>query len=256
MTHIYSYELEPASQKEDAFRDAIAELEAALAPLPGFLGSMLLRDQEAPQRYRFDEQWSSIEDHIAQSPGLDRAILTRLAATLSVPAKRRQLTREGADPRREARAGKVSRHTKRVITETNPAGKSQILIAEPLREEGFVWETHPDAPLGREPQPGAHDLDIGPGRLVARLVTLPPDAVLEAHLRRGIPGHDARGFHRTSSVDFMILLEGQLKLLLEEGEIDLEPGDIVVQRATNHAWRAGAQPARFMCVMQMLDTAP
>lgn len=54
---------------------------------------------------------------------------------------------------------------------------------------------------------------------------------MEAFLRRGIPELDAHGFHRTGTLDFVVLLD--------KGEVRLEPGDVVVQRDRNHAWRAG-----------------
>ena len=44
------------------------------------------------------------------------------------------------------------------------------------------------------------------------------------------------GMHTTHTVDYIILLSGKVTLLLDEGEVDLEPFDVVVQRGTNHAW--------------------
>lgn len=48
--------------------------------------------------------------------------------------------------------------------------------------------------------------------------------------------------HRTESVDYGIVLEGRITLVLDNSEVELAPGDIVVQRGTNHAWsnRSGA----------------
>ena len=55
------------------------------------------------------------------------------------------------------------------------------------------------------------------------------------------PGHlDERGLqsplHRTASVDYGIVLEGQITLILDDSEVTLQAGDIVVQRGTDHAW--------------------
>jgi mannose-6-phosphate isomerase-like protein (cupin superfamily) len=54
------------------------------------------------------------------------------------------------------------------------------------------------------------------------------------------PRHPA--IHRTRSIDYVIVLEGEIDLLLDEGEVRLRAGDVVVQRGTNHAWinRSGA----------------
>jgi len=46
------------------------------------------------------------------------------------------------------------------------------------------------------------------------------------------------------TVDYNILISGELVLMLEEGEVTLSgPGDVVVQRNTNHAWRNGSSTA-------------
>lgn len=43
-------------------------------------------------------------------------------------------------------------------------------------------------------------------------------------------------FHRTDSLDYAIVLEGEITLLVDEGEATLRAGDVAVQRATSHAW--------------------
>lgn len=43
-------------------------------------------------------------------------------------------------------------------------------------------------------------------------------------------------FHRTESLDYAIVLEGEITLLVDEGEATLRAGDVAVQRATSHAW--------------------
>ncbi|WP_443112856.1 cupin domain-containing protein [Herbaspirillum seropedicae] len=42
--------------------------------------------------------------------------------------------------------------------------------------------------------------------------------------------------HRTESVDYGIVIEGEMTLVLDQGEVALKPGSVVVQRGTNHAW--------------------
>ena len=58
------------------------------------------------------------------------------------------------------------------------------------------------------------------------------------------PGH-ARFTHRTETVDYAILLSGEIDLELENNEIvHLKPGDVVVQRGTTHTWvNRGSVPA-------------
>jgi quercetin dioxygenase-like cupin family protein len=59
------------------------------------------------------------------------------------------------------------------------------------------------------------------------------------------PGNVAR-WHATDSVDYAICISGQMRMELEEGAVLLKPGDVVIQRGTNHNWVVhGNEP----CVM-------
>jgi quercetin dioxygenase-like cupin family protein len=42
--------------------------------------------------------------------------------------------------------------------------------------------------------------------------------------------------HRTKSLDYAVVIEGEVVLVLEDSEVLLKKGDVVVQRGTNHAW--------------------
>lgn len=42
--------------------------------------------------------------------------------------------------------------------------------------------------------------------------------------------------HRTQSIDYGIVLEGEITLIVDEGETTVRAGDIVIQRGTNHGW--------------------
>lgn len=42
--------------------------------------------------------------------------------------------------------------------------------------------------------------------------------------------------HRTETVDYAVVLEGEVTMLLDDGEVHLKQGDVVIQRGTNHAW--------------------
>lgn len=71
--------------------------------------------------------------------------------------------------------------------------------------------------------------------------------------------HDAAsgqpGMHRTHTVDYIILLKGEVTLVLDDGEVDLKPLDVVVQRGTNHAWvNRGTEPAVLAGVL--IDAEP
>ncbi|WP_085026382.1 cupin domain-containing protein [Ensifer aridi] len=56
--------------------------------------------------------------------------------------------------------------------------------------------------------------------------------------------------HRTESLDYGVVIEGEVILILDEGEVLLKPGSVVIQRGTNHAWanRSG-KPCRMLFVL-------
>ena len=39
-------------------------------------------------------------------------------------------------------------------------------------------------------------------------------------------------------MDVVAVFKGRIKLIMEDGEVELKPGDVVIQRGTNHAWEA------------------
>jgi mannose-6-phosphate isomerase-like protein (cupin superfamily) len=132
-----------------------------------------------------------------------------------------------------------------------------------------LWSTKaapsiPDATGG----PGAPSYFPGSGGTVFRVVTFPPDAEatfapdfdlaaaleeaqakvpdLVAKLEPGDPG-----MHTTDSVDYAIVIEGELDCELDEGRtVRVSAGDCLVQRGTRHAWRnRGDQPARVAFIL-------
>lgn len=56
--------------------------------------------------------------------------------------------------------------------------------------------------------------------------------------------------HKTHSVDFIVLLSGEVTLLLDEADVPMKPFDVVVQRGSNHAWENnGKEIATLMAVL-------
>ncbi len=69
-----------------------------------------------------------------------------------------------------------------------------------------------------------------------------------AHHRVDTKKHPA--MHKTETIDYIILLQGDVTLILDEEEIDLKPFDVVVQRGTNHAWvNNGDKPALLIAIL-------
>ena len=64
------------------------------------------------------------------------------------------------------------------------------------------------------------------------------------------PGKLNLGMHTTRSIDYGIVLSGEIDLELDEGTAHLKPGDVVVQRRTRHAWHIpGTKPCTTAFVM-------
>jgi hypothetical protein len=159
-----------------------------------------------------------------------------------------------------------------IITGTNKAGKSVVAedVHATLTGPGNFdfWQT--------EPSLSPHDISFGrtpmkffpqPGGTMFRLFTIPPEnpklaaadvAAMQDWFFKEVGDPAARVdtsrhpmMHATATVDYILLLSGEISLLLDEGDpIKLKPFDAVVQRATNHSWvNTGKEPALLMCVM-------
>ena len=82
-----------------------------------------------------------------------------------------------------------------------------------------------------------------PEGTILRVVDFPPESGArsrEAVLKEmGVADHGGArhaAMHRTRSVDYAIVIEGTIDMLLDDSEVHLEAGDVLVQQGTNHAW--------------------
>jgi mannose-6-phosphate isomerase-like protein (cupin superfamily) len=58
------------------------------------------------------------------------------------------------------------------------------------------------------------------------------------------------GMHRTASIDYAIIMSGEIDMLMDDTEVHLKAGDVVVQQGTNHAWaNRGDQPCQIAFVL-------
>ncbi|MEQ8346864.1 MAG: cupin domain-containing protein [Sneathiellaceae bacterium] len=118
-----------------------------------------------------------------------------------------------------------------------------------------------------DPATGAVKL-VPPGGLVFRTVEVPPDSQRNfAAMKDYFSGMGAGGnldsasarhgaMHKTDTVDFAIILKGEVHLVLDEGEQHLKAGDVVIQRGTNHAWSNRTEESCiFACVLIAADGA-
>jgi quercetin dioxygenase-like cupin family protein len=86
------------------------------------------------------------------------------------------------------------------------------------------------------------------------LGTAPPENGSRFIVMEFAPGI-ASEMHRTETIDYIVVLAGEIDMAMDETTVKLRAGDIMVQRGTNHAWiNRGAEPARLAIVL--LDAKP
>jgi quercetin dioxygenase-like cupin family protein len=116
---------------------------------------------------------------------------------------------------------------RRVVTGHDAKAEAIILKDEDVRGERFtlIWTTE-DYPVDNTGSVDGDEREVG--------ITLPGGTVFRVGEIQ--PG-DGSPMHRTNSIDYGIVLEGELDMELDSGEVaHLKSGDVVVQRGTNHAW--------------------
>jgi mannose-6-phosphate isomerase-like protein (cupin superfamily) len=146
---------------------------------------------------------------------------------------------------------------RRVVTGHTPDGVSVVLsdgpvpVSRSLPGDGVefheIWNTA-----------GAPALvtAVEPDEPTERTLAVPPPALgTKIRINEFAPGHlDERGLqspvHRTATIDYGIVLSGEITLVLDDSEVTLRAGDVVVQRGTDHAWaNRGAEVARVVFVL-------
>jgi len=157
------------------------------------------------------------------------------------------------------------RPVRRIVTGHNDNGKSIIISDGPsphaialagVSSFGVtdIWKTD-QAPASNEgnqdPCSAQISLAPPPSGSVFRVVQFPPDEEYVGKWKRdqafgsmGDSGADAihesaerhEAMHKTDSIDYAFVLEGEIWAVMDEGEVRMTAGDVLVQRGTNHAW--------------------
>lgn len=155
-----------------------------------------------------------------------------------------------------ARPDREVRPVRRIVTGKNHAGRSIIVSDGPVQNVvvadhsplvgQVVWATGEGAVRGDEPAPAGHQFGFhSEGGTILRIVDFPPDETYDLekiHVfldeNKVRDGGDARHFwfHKTQSLDYAIVLEGEIYAMMDEGETLMREGDVLIQRATNHSW--------------------
>jgi mannose-6-phosphate isomerase-like protein (cupin superfamily) len=140
----------------------------------------------------------------------------------------------------------MTKAARRVVTGHDAQGKSVVLsdgMPPNVREKGTgvdfleIWNTvgAPASLEANETEPTDGPLNVPPPRIGSKIRL---NDFYPGHIRKLPPRADGRHpmMHRTRSVDYGIVLEGEIFMILDEQEVLLRAGDVVVQRGTDHAW--------------------
>jgi mannose-6-phosphate isomerase-like protein (cupin superfamily) len=168
----------------------------------------------------------------------------------------------------------MPREPRRVVTGHDGDGKSVVVIDGPPTPFGALWFS--DAAPADNAAAGdaaqlVRKLEPPAGGTIFRYAVIPPEdpaisteererttarlfAQMDAaHCRTDTSRHP--GMHKTRTVDYVVLLSGEVTMLLDKGEVNLKPFDVVVQRGTSHAWvNKGKEPAILAAVL--VDAKP
>ena len=164
---------------------------------------------------------------------------------------------------------------RRVVTGLDANDKSVVMFDSqmPLKTGPYglnstnLWVTN-TYPLGFSFKDDTSAIPVGVSPLdngtKFRVVEFPPlDAAIEAKMDPGFlmkavgAVAPARGLpvthplmHRTRSVDYAVVLSGEIDMMLDDTVVHLKPGDTIVQQATNHAWaNRGTETSRILFVL-------
>ena len=140
-----------------------------------------------------------------------------------------------------------------IIVEDTPAKSIRTVPERPGYRAVNTWRTEASpAPIDAPDTTDTHKGILPPkGGTLLRIIDFPPEPRDPEELKRRLHAtfggiyqdahHDKRpgshpGMHRTQTVDYAIVLEGEIWAVMDEGETLMRAGDVLIQRGTNHAW--------------------
>src|SRR5467141_67428 len=145
---------------------------------------------------------------------------------------------------------------RRVVTGHDANGTAKVLIDGPATnrrrsksggQSTLIWcteATPADISIGEDVE------DMG-----ARLLGTPPPPNGTRFTVNDIPPGRTGPMHRTETIDYVIVLSGEIEMEMDDSTIKLKAGDVLVQRGTNHAWiNRGSEPARIAFIL--IDAKP
>ncbi len=143
---------------------------------------------------------------------------------------------------------------RRVVVGNTKDGKSVILKDERIKRGGDIWRSSPSEPLGAN----------GPNELTTVMPASPPPRAGEptagtrwfyaaiAPSKAPLDRATIKGWHRVSSMSYVTITNGEVTLLMEEGQVTLRGGDLLVMRNAMHTWHNATATPVGMLISQIL----
>jgi quercetin dioxygenase-like cupin family protein len=101
--------------------------------------------------------------------------------------------------------------------------------------------------------------DVGGGEQIedmgARIIGTAPPANGTRFCVIDFPPGNHPGMHRTETIDYVIVMEGEIEMDMDDSTVKLKQGDILIQRGTNHAW-ANRSNKRARLAFVLIDAEP
>ena len=162
---------------------------------------------------------------------------------------------------------------RRVVTGLDDKNHAVVLFDSrmPLKSDSPVlsstnfWITDSTPPAMSREDTASRPIGVSPpvNGTKFRIVEFAPlDAATEAKLppemiMKGVNHPPAKGIpvrhpmmHRTRTLDYAMILSGEIDMMLDDTSVHLKQGDVIVQQATNHGWiNHGSQPCRILFVL-------
>lgn len=148
------------------------------------------------------------------------------------------------------------RPIRRIVTGHDAKGVAKVLIdaaatnvrsSRPGSASTLMWSTDE---MPADIAVGENVEDLG----ARQLGTAPPANGTRFTINDIPPGRPGL-MHRTETLDYAIVLAGEIDMVMDDSTVTLKTGDVVIQRGTNHSWvNRGTRPARIAFVL--IDAKP
>ena len=124
---------------------------------------------------------------------------------------------------------------------TAPADRAQTPVGVPPPANGTIFRIVDFAPISGGGAPVDHH---------QILLSMGIDPATQGFARHA-------NTHRTRTIDYAIVLDGEIDMLLDDSEVHVKAGDVLVQQGTNHAWvNNGTKPCRIAFILIDAKTPP